>query len=153
MKTSSWRLYQGPGRISISRFAPRSAPPGYAVCRRLIPGTWFNKVGADEFCARYNAQLAALDPQATLDAIVERAAPYEPVLLCWEVPPWNFPRHWCHRGLVADWFQATLGIVVEELPIPPSAAVRLGRGMVPFWAADHLPRDTGDRQLPLELEP
>jgi len=36
MKTSSWRLYQGPGRVSISRFAPRAAPAGYAVCRRLV---------------------------------------------------------------------------------------------------------------------
>ena len=26
MKTSSWRLYQGPGRISISRYAPHVVP-------------------------------------------------------------------------------------------------------------------------------
>ena len=29
MKTSSFFLYQGPGRISIARFAPKDIPPGY----------------------------------------------------------------------------------------------------------------------------
>ena len=92
MKTSSWRLYQGPGRVSISRFAPRAAPAGYAVCRRLIPGPWSRSGGRwvdhDTFVRGYTEQLAALDPQATFDAIVARVAPHEPVLLCWEMPPW-----------------------------------------------------------------
>jgi len=132
MKTSSWRLYQRPGRVSISRFAPRAAPAGYAVCRRLIPGPWFNKVDTDEFNRLYGAQLAALDPQATFDAIIARAAPHEPVLLCWEVPPFQ-GRNWCHRRTVADWFQNTLGVAVDELDIPTSAAIKLGRVMVPFW--------------------
>jgi hypothetical protein len=35
---------------------------------------------------------------------------------------------------VAEWFQETLGLEVIELDILPSAAVKLGRGMVPFWA-------------------
>ena len=133
MKTSSWRLYQGPGRVSISRFAPSSAAPGYAVCRRLIPGPW-SRIGGRwvdhaTFVAGYAAQLAALDPQATLDAIVARAAPHEPVLMCWEVPPFKIPENWCHRHLVADWFKATIGVDVPEL-LPASAAIKLGRGMV-----------------------
>jgi len=143
MKTSSWRLYHGPGQVSISRFAPRAAPAGYAVCRRLIPGPWSRSGGrwVDHvtFVRGYAEQLAALDPQATFDAIVARVAPHEPVLLCWETPPWHYPHHWCHRTTVADWFKQTLGVEVLELDIPAAAAIKLDRGMVPFWAAGSAP--------------
>ena len=81
-----------------------------------------------EWCIRFS------NPQATFDAIVARVAPHEPVLLCWETPPWHYPHHWCHRTTVADWFKQTLGIEVLELDIPAAAAIKLGRGMVPFWA-------------------
>ena len=87
----------------------------------------------------YAEQLAALDPQATFDAIVARVAPHEPVLLCWEMPPWHYPHHWCHRTTVADWFKQTLGVEVLELDIPAAAAIKLDRGMVPFWAAGSAP--------------
>ena len=70
-------FYQGPGRVTISRFAPRAAPAGYAVCRRLIPGPWSRSGGRwvdhDTFVRGYAEQLTALDPQATFDAIVARA--------------------------------------------------------------------------------
>ena len=86
-----------------------------------------------EWCIRFS------NPQATFDAIVARVAPHEPVLLCWEMPPWHFPRHWCHRTTVADWFKQTLGVEVLELDIPAAAAIKLDRGMVPFWAAGSAP--------------
>jgi hypothetical protein len=117
-------------RISISRYAPRNAAAGYRVYSKLAPGPWFNKVGAAEFCRLYGAQLAALDPQRTFDELVALAAPHEPVLMCWEVPPFHIPTNWCHRHLVADWFKATIGVEVPELEIPASAAIKLGRGMV-----------------------
>lgn len=128
MKTSSWRLYTGPGRVSISRFAPSVAPPGYAVCRRLMPGPWFNKAGVEEFNRLYAAQLAAIDPEATLQALLERAAPDEPVLMCWELPG-----KLCHRQTVAAWFGSTLGLQVRELDIDPATAVKVGRAMVPCF--------------------
>jgi len=86
-----------------------------------------------EWCIRFS------NPQATFDAIVARVAPHEPVLLCWEMPPWHYPHHWCHRTTVADWFKQTLGVEVLELDIPAAAAIKLGRGMVPFWAAGSAP--------------
>jgi hypothetical protein len=48
VKTSSFRTYTGPGRISIARFAPRGHPAGYRVYSKLAPGPWFNKVSNEE---------------------------------------------------------------------------------------------------------
>jgi len=89
MKTSSFRLYTGPGRISIARWAPRGCPAGYRVFTPLAPGKWFNSVADDEYIALYMKQLAALDPQKTWDQLHELAGGHEPVLLCWEVAPFH----------------------------------------------------------------
>jgi hypothetical protein len=91
MKTSSFRLYTGPGRISIARWVPRDCPKGFRVFKPLAPGDWSRAhrswVDYDTFLRGYAQQLAALDPQATYDALTALVAPEEPVLLCWEVRP------------------------------------------------------------------
>ena len=71
-------------------------------------------VGTDEYCRLYGQILAGLDPQRTYDELVALMAPAEPVLLCYEVPPFSAPQpipqaglttigrqNWCHRRLVA----------------------------------------------------
>ena len=131
VKTSSFRTYTGPGRICIARYAPRGHPAGYRMYSKLAPGPWFNKVSIDEYCRLYRQILAGLDPQRTYDELVALMAPAEPVLLCYEVPPFTAPRpipeaglttigreNWCHRRIVAVWFQETLGIEVAELELP-----------------------------------
>jgi hypothetical protein len=120
MKTSSFRLYTGPGRISIARWAPRDCPKGFRVFKPLAPGDWSRAhrswVDYDTFLRGYAQQLAALDPQATYDALTALVAPEEPVLLCWEVPPmYDDGKQWCHRQQVARWFEQALGIEVGEL--------------------------------------
>jgi hypothetical protein len=123
MKTSSFRTYTGPGRISIARWAPRNCPPGYRVFRPLAPGDWAKAGGrwVDDatFLAGYDDQLSRLDPRDTWDRLHQLAGSSEPVLLCWEVPPFDPPgdgRNWCHRRLVAAWFEERLGVSVPELP-------------------------------------
>jgi hypothetical protein len=122
MKTCCFRLYTGPGRISIARWAPRNTPVGYRVYRPLAPGDWSRVIlpsGRTRFCddasfaAGYAAQLAALDPQQVWRDLHNLAGHAEPVLLCWEVPPFT-SRNWCHRRTVAEWFQRTLGVEVAE---------------------------------------
>jgi hypothetical protein len=118
MKTGSFRTHRdGPGRISIARWAPRGYPAGFRVYKALAPGAWSRAatggwVDPATFAAGYAAQLAALDPQATYDALVALAAPHEPVLLCWELA--GEP---CHRRTVAAWFRDTLGLEVAELAL------------------------------------
>jgi hypothetical protein len=63
----------------------------------------------------YVAQLAALDPQQVWDRLHALAGDHEPVLLCWERPPFTATNR-CHRRLVAAWFRATLGHQVDEAP-------------------------------------
>ena len=115
MKTACFFEYTGPGRISIARFPPRGTPAGFRVYRALAPGPWFKSVSETEYRKRYAKQLAALDPRATFDTLVETAGGEEPVLLCWErKADLAAGKVFCHRRIVADWFGETLGIRVDE---------------------------------------
>lgn len=56
--------------------------------------------------AYYHMVLKDLDPQKVFDEIGEKS-----ILLCWEGPG-----KFCHRRLVAEWFQNELGVLVPEFP-------------------------------------
>ncbi len=111
MKTASFFTTSLEGRVSIARMAPRQHPAGYRIFKKLAPGKWFHSATEEEYRALYAAEiLAPLDPQATWDALHTLAAPYEPILLCWERPG-----EFCHRCLVAAWFEEMLEVPVREL--------------------------------------
>jgi hypothetical protein len=114
LKTASFFTYTGPGRMSIARYPPRSTPAGFRVYRPLAPGSWFNSVNRQQYERLYAAQLSLLDPREVFDALVELAAGAEPILLCWEKPPFH-SANWCHRRFAAEWLQAELKIDVPEL--------------------------------------
>ena len=116
MKTASFFTYTGPGRISIARFAPRNTPAGFRIYKPLAPGPWFNSVPQDEYRTLYFDQLAKLDAQAVFDKLLELAAGAEPVLLCYERPPFS-ATNWCHRTMVSEWFKNTLDIDVLEIGV------------------------------------
>ncbi len=114
MKTASFFSYPGPGKISIAR----RAPPGFAdfkVCRELAPNfaNW-NTISYARYLMLFEKQLAKLDPQQMYDRLCRLAEPAEPVLLCWERPPLS-PANWCHRRMVAEWFERNLKIQVPEV--------------------------------------
>ena len=113
MKTASFFTYTGPGRISIARYAPRGTPAGFRQYRALAPDADMLKMSQALYLPRYAAILNALDPLQVWDDLHRLAGDQEPVLLCWERPPLS-AGNWCHRRLVADWFQARLGINVPE---------------------------------------
>jgi hypothetical protein len=58
--------------------------------------------------------LAPLDPQQVWNELHQIASGAEPVLQCFERPPFD-PKNWCHRRLVAAWFKERLGHDVPEL--------------------------------------
>lgn len=141
MKTSCFKVYTGPGRISIARYAPRGTPAGFRMFKQLAPTAVMLKQGYDRD-AYFRDILGPLDPQQTFDTLTGLAAGAEPVLLCWEVPPFT-AKNWCHRRLVAEWFGDKLGISVPELapqsiapavePAPvPDVSIYVGRS-----CADH----------------
>lgn len=117
MKTSSFYLYDGPGRISIARTAPRRVKAGFRIYRALAPGAWRYEEAfqqRDAYRAKYFAEvLAPLDAGATWNALHALAGGHEPVLLCHE--HLLKPGDWCHRQLVAQWFAQQLGETVAEL--------------------------------------
>ena len=122
MKTASFFTYTGPGRVSISRFPPRKTPAGIHVYRALAPGPWFNSVSRAEYQVLYGKQLAALDPKKVHEDLLSLAGDAEPVLLCWEKPPFTVT-NWCHRRLVASWFNQELGIDVPEIGLDPQTGL------------------------------
>ncbi len=118
MKTASFFTYQEAGRISIARFAPKNAPAGFQVFRALAPTQPMLKMERTQYEKLYFGKiLAALDPRATWNRLHELTAGAEPVLLCWERPPFT-SSSWCHRRMVAQWFYDRLGEVVEEIVLP-----------------------------------
>jgi hypothetical protein len=114
MKTACFFTYFGPGRVSIARFAPRQIPLGLRVYRPLAPGTWFNSVPYERYRELYFAQLANLHAQRVWDDLHALVAPHEPVLLCYERAPLTAV-NWCHRTMVAEWFERTLGKTLVEI--------------------------------------
>jgi hypothetical protein len=113
LKTACFFTYFGPGRVSIARFAPREMP-GLRVYRPLAPGTWFNSVPHERYRELYFAQLGKLNAPTVWFELHELVAPHEPVLLCYERAPLTAV-NWCHRTMVAEWFQRTLGFTLVEI--------------------------------------
>lgn len=123
MKTSSFYLYSGEGRISIARSAPRRVTAGFRVYRKLAPGPWRSEPeyqNEPNYRARYFEEiLGPLNAQKTWDELHALSGGHEPVLLCHE--HLLKPGDWCHRRLVAEWFKRELEQDVAELVTrPPS---------------------------------
>ncbi len=105
MKTAAYSTYTGPGRIGISVGAPRGCPAGYRLYRTLAPRRDMLKL--DQATYRrifFDKILAKLDSEKVMRDLTSLAVPHEPVLLCFERPPFT-SNNWCHRRLCAEWFQ------------------------------------------------
>ncbi len=113
MKTASWFTWRGPGRIGISLGTPRGMPAGYRLYRPLNPTRAMLTMSRGDYEGLYAEILGQLDPAATWADLHELAAGCEPVLLCFERPPFN-EANWCHRRMVACWFERELGEDVAE---------------------------------------
>lgn len=130
MRTGSHVTYFGPGRVSISRGA-RGVPAGFRFFPVLAPGDWFKTTDKLEYERLYAAQLAKLNPEHIQKALHQLAGGHEPILMCWEKPPFT-ETNFCHRRLVAAWLEANLGIQVSELeahelpPKPPQTPKAIG---------------------------
>ncbi len=114
MKTSSYFLYKGPGRISISRSIPAQFKNhGIPEYKPLAPGPWFKSVAYDEYRRLYFAQLAKLNPMQVVADLNALSPDAEPILLCWE--KLFDTKEFCHRHMVAEWLLSEIGLIVPEL--------------------------------------
>ena len=117
MKTSSFYLYSGEGRVSIARTAPRRVVAGFHVYKALAPGKWLFDPAYKDYAVyreRYFREiLRPLDARKVWDDLHALTDGYEPVLLCHE--HLRKSGEWCHRRMVAEWFEQMLGKNVPEL--------------------------------------
>ncbi len=127
MKTAGYFTYFGPGRVGISRGNPRGLS-GYRIYRALAPWRYMLDLSEAEYRDIYFDEiLAHLDPAKVVADLEALAGDHEPVLLCFERPPFT-PTNWCHRRMVAEWLTDNLGLDVPELERGGGAAPPTPRG-------------------------
>ena len=115
MKTASHFTFSGNGRIVISLGNPRGVPGGYRMFKALAPDREWMNAPLAEYRQRFLDKLSKLDVQATWERLHELAGEgNEPVLQCFEKPPFT-ASNWCHRRLVAAFFEERLGVKVPEV--------------------------------------
>lgn len=132
MKTSCFYLYSGEGRISIARTSPKHVLDGLKYYPALAPGKWLFDPAYKDYATyreRYFREiLAPLDPQKVWDDLHSLAGDHEPVLLCHEklaVPgEARKSEAWCHRRMVAEWLEQSLGVAVPEMELPQHNTLR-----------------------------
>ena len=116
--TASWfaKLPAGATLVGTSRGVPRGMT-SYKPLRALEPGLWFKSVSPTEYLTRYRQILDRLDPEAIRDQLF--AFGDTPVMLCFEkAADCQCGKTWCHRHLVAQWLEDSLGIEVLEVGHP-----------------------------------
>jgi hypothetical protein len=115
MKTAGHSTYFGPGRIVISLGNPRGVAGGYRMFKKLAPTREIMHLPYDEYLPRFLAEiLAPLDPQAVWDELHALHPGVEPVIQCFERPPFT-KENFCHRRIVSAWLEQHLGHVVDEM--------------------------------------
>lgn len=89
--------------------------------RALAPRKWLFDPAYKDYAAyreRYfNEILGPLDAQKVWGELHVLADRHEPVLLCHE--HLLKPGDWCHRRMVAEWFEDKLGVAVPEMTVAP----------------------------------
>lgn len=122
MKTSYFGITprKTPGAIAISLYLPKGRQ--YLHYPKLAPSQELLQTYRDPNAAiiyhsiqkwyafEYFDQLFLLNPQQVWDELHELAGDAEPTLLCYEKPG-----QFCHRRLVAKWFEVELGEFVDEV--------------------------------------
>jgi len=115
MKTSNYAAAgKNPAAISISVTAPAwfrgPTYPALVPPPKLVRAYKAGEITEVEYVTRYDMErLSLLDPGRVVDDLLELAAPYAPVLLCW-----CGRREFCHRHVVRAWLRAA-GIECEEV--------------------------------------
>ncbi len=114
MTTSNFkRAWSHPKAVNIARFPPRNwRGRNYFA---LAPEPWMLKLNNIlQYDKVFKEQiLGRLAPRKVYEELGEDA-----VLLCFEAPG-----EYCHRRVVAEWLEKSLGVRVSELVIPETASL------------------------------
>ena len=125
MKTGSIFTARGPGVIAISLKLPKHLDGKLKRFERLAPLSFMLRMEKTRYCRTYFGRvLHDLDPLETWNRLHDLTDGHEPIICCYERPPWT-EKNWCHRRMVAAWFRDKLGEVVDEIASPAVAQLRL----------------------------
>ncbi|MCY2962675.1 MAG: hypothetical protein NT069_03330 [Planctomycetota bacterium] len=117
--------------ISISLY-----PPGWWSGRHLpalCPSAGFSSLTRDQYDDAFRAQLARLDA----DRLWCQLNYGRVALVCYESP-----NVWCHRRMVAEWFERQMGVEIPEFGFARSACL-------PYYALPTFAPEGDPRQLTL----
>jgi hypothetical protein len=92
---------------------PEHLKEGLIMFPDLAPKVWFKGADPNVYHKNYFQMLSSLDPMTTWEKLHDLVSGHEPVLLCWEKPPFD-ECNFCHRHMVAQWFEHELGFIVPE---------------------------------------
>jgi hypothetical protein len=116
VKTGCIFQARGPGVIAISLKLPKHLDGRLKRFERLAPLPFTLRMEKARYCRHFFGRvLHDLDPLETWNRLHDLADGAEPVLCCYERPPFDDLRNWCHRRMVAAWFSERLGEVVDEI--------------------------------------
>ena len=112
--------------ISVSRFPPSwyvgKQYQDLAPSAKLLMDTRHDNLSYDEYLERFRLEtLSKLDPEKVYNHL--NSFGKEPVILCFE--DLTIPNEWCHRRIIADWFNEHLNVFVPEFEKPPKNISRL----------------------------
>lgn len=117
MKTSYFAKYKNQsGAICIATYPPRWLKGKIPEYQPLAPQFNF-RIPYDEYLEKYTTQLSKLDAQKVWDDLHFLANGAEPVLLCYEAPPFD-KVNFCHRFMIAEWLEKELGVTILEWSPP-----------------------------------
>jgi hypothetical protein len=157
--TASWfaKLPATHLRVGISRGTPRGQAAGFKQYRALCPGSWFKSCTPAEYLRRFNKEiLASLDPHKVVADLQRLASDGRtPTLLCFEgASDVQCGVKWCHRHIVAQWLEDSLGIKVPEVDFPGLdrfALLRLNGVAAPSYSPVEPPAKPTGKQMRLDL--
>ena len=115
MKTASYFTYSSPGGIGISIGKPRGVTVSCGFYKALAPRGEMLRMPYHAYRDLYFREiLGPLDPRQVVEDLQRLAGEDEPVILCFERPPF-IGDNWCHRRMVAEWLGEALGLEVPEI--------------------------------------
>lgn len=103
---------EGYALVSVSRGKPKNTMPD--VSMPFLAPTWaMMKMGAEDYNASYGRILAGADPERVWSLLPAKSA-----LMCFE----KYPK-WCHRRMLAEWLEESLGVEVTEFGLPRRSVI------------------------------
>ena len=97
-----------PSNNDLVKYEYKSLAPNWKLFENLKS----KKITQEKFILTYNEQLASLDPSTVFEDLKTLVSGFEPILMTN-----GTKKKFCHRHLVANWFENNLNLDIEEYKV------------------------------------